>query len=236
MARSLHQNYADSMTYHGYGHGFYEPESTKDVRSGLCGYIDDTGRWQTIIDLTKPADILKDGYTAIGAVDRMATTKRRWGPKSSSSVSRDETSLDATASGAATGFPIDASILWTYSHSSDFGAIVLCPTDVVNEGYRQKAPFRAWALQNAKALLRKYPDVKGNGLFIITSTWSTKDVFTTAWTNPKNRVKIGVKVGATGIAGAGTSKEYYREHSAGSWIEADTKVCYSLRHFNQRMC
>jgi hypothetical protein len=145
-------SYAKSMTNHGYGYGFYDPESTKDVQPGLCNYVDDSGQWQTIVDLSNHGLLSKKGYSTIAAVETMSTTKRRWGPKTSSSVVRKETTLDVKAS--------DASILWTYGHSSDFGAIVLCPGDVVNDGYQQKSPFRKWAKENAKEILKNHLGVK----------------------------------------------------------------------------
>ena len=211
------------MTCHGYGYGFYEPESTKDVRPGLCGYIDDSGRWQTIVDLAHPAAISQKGYSAFSYNDKMQTTRRRWGPKTSSSVIQKETRIDASVSGASASVPVNASILWTYSHSSNFGAILLCPEDITNEGYRQKSPFRSWATSNAKSLFKNCPDVKEHGFFIITSTWHTTEAFTTAWSNPTNQVQIGVKVGAACVGEAGQSFEYYRADAAGSWIEADVK-------------
>jgi hypothetical protein len=229
MVPLLHESYARSMTSHGYGHGFYEPESAEDVRPGLCGYIDDSGRFQTIVDLADKTAVAENGYSAIVTPDRMLTTSRRWGPKESSSVKKRETRFEAGASGAIAGVPADASMLLTYSHSSDFGAVLLCPGDILNEGYRQKSPFRKWASENAKNILECCPDVKQHGLFVVTSTWLTTDVSTTAWRDPSKQINIGVKIGVPGIGKLGPSYEYYRAQSSGSWIDADVSIDTSRR-------
>ncbi|CZR67963.1 uncharacterized protein PAC_17862 [Phialocephala subalpina] len=115
----------------------------------------------------------------------------------SSGVVQAETHIEA---GVAAGFPVDVSLLWSYHHSSDFGAIQICTDQVINESYRQKVPFSRWANnENTKVLLKDCPDIKAHGFFIITSTWSTTDVLTAAWTNPEHHVEIGVKVEVPGM-------------------------------------
>jgi hypothetical protein len=55
----------------------------------------------------------------------------------------------------------------TYSHSSNFGTVMLlCPAEVVNEGYQRKPTFSSWARKNAKALMKDCSDVKEHGFFI----------------------------------------------------------------------
>jgi hypothetical protein len=44
--------YPDFMKIHSKGHGFYHPEKSQDVRPGACGYIDRSGQWQPIVDVT----------------------------------------------------------------------------------------------------------------------------------------------------------------------------------------
>lgn len=230
MPLSLQDSYARSMACHGYGHGFYEPESADDVRPGYCGYIDESGRWQTILDLSKKEEMIQAGFDEPPIAYNMPTTKRRWGPKTSSAVVGKKTHIEAGASALPAGVPLDASVLWTYSHASDFGAVLLCSDDVVNEGIRQKSPYSRWALKNAKAISKAFPDVKAHGFFIVTSTWSTSAVSTTAWSNPSKQIEVGVKLGVAGVGDVGPSFEYYRAHTSGSWIDADVSAYPSPGH------
>jgi hypothetical protein len=96
-----------------YGYGFYEPESAFEVRPALCDYIDESGRWQSIIDLTDSEGLLWGLYSILDPTERMRPRKRYWGPKTASSVNRKETHLETGASGTTTGLPMDASILWS---------------------------------------------------------------------------------------------------------------------------
>ncbi|PVH86406.1 hypothetical protein DL98DRAFT_582971 [Cadophora sp. DSE1049] len=203
MTRTLHDMYARSMQCHGYGHGFYEPESSDEVYPGLCGYIDESGRWQTVLDLADTTKTMEPGFTKLEIGPRMAPSKRRWDPKTSSAVIEKKTHLEAGVSALPTGIPVDASILWTYSHASDFRSI----------------PEMGFG--NAKQILKAYPDVKKSGFFVVTSTWTTSSVSTTAWNNPSNQVEVGARVGVEGIGELGPSFEYFRTESSGSWVDAD---------------
>lgn len=224
MAPTIHQDYANAMGFHGYGHAFYEPESAQVVRPGLCGYIDNSGIWQTIVDTTDAGEVNGKGFSELGSVAKMRASKRYWGPKTSDSINIKLTEVKAGTSGLPAGIPADVSVLWTYSHSADFGAILLCPEEVALAGFSQKSPFREWARENAQLILKNAPDAKEHGIFIITSTYSTTEVFTTAWRNNQNIVEVGAKAVVEGIADVGVKMQYFRSEGAGSWIRADVKV------------
>jgi hypothetical protein len=87
------------MTYHGYGHAFYEPESSQVLRPGFYGYIDNSGCWQTIVGSTNADKVKEKGFSELEQVVKMRTTQRLWGPKISTSVVRKETTLNTGASG-----------------------------------------------------------------------------------------------------------------------------------------
>jgi hypothetical protein len=70
------------------------------VRPGLRGYIDESSRWKTVIDLTDSESILQRHYFTLDPIKRMRPTKRYWGPKAASSVNRKETHLEAGVLGS----------------------------------------------------------------------------------------------------------------------------------------
>jgi hypothetical protein len=103
---------------------------------------------------------------------------------------------------------------------------MLCSDEAVNKGYQRKSSFSSWAKKNSKPLMEKKNslDFKQRGFFIITSTWSTTNVLTGAWTDPEHHIEIRVKVSAIEIKNIRPRFKYHRLGSAGSWIQADTEV------------
>jgi hypothetical protein len=228
MPETIHQTFAKSMIEHGYGHAFYDPQPTDEIQPGFCGWIDDNGIWKTIVNVTNDKDVEEKGYSKLSEnIELMTPRDSHWGIKTSSSVTENEIEISASASAIPAGIPLDITSLWNYSHSSDFGAVLICPQEVTWCGFVDKAPFRAWAKANAELLLRNKKDaLRQHGLFVVTATWSTTEAFTKYWINRTSTVKIGVKVEAPGVGGGGPKVSYHRASSAGSWNEADTKVGY----------
>jgi hypothetical protein len=94
----LHQTYAESMSGHGYGYAFYEPESSNIVVPGVCGYLDENGHWNPIADLTNSVSLKENGFSAVEEVKKTPVTNRSWGPKVSEAVSYVRVDLKAKAS------------------------------------------------------------------------------------------------------------------------------------------
>ena len=130
----------------------------------MCGYLNGLGQWQPIVKDLNHAEVLKlEGFSECSTLDKALPRKHKWGPKISNAVTYTKTGLKAGASAAPAGIPADASVLFDYQSSTDFGAILVCPETVVQEGYYHEEPFRKWAIDNAKAILTAQPDAKTNG-------------------------------------------------------------------------
>lgn len=237
----LAPKYAESMTRHSYGHAFYEPELFEALHPGMCGYLNNLGQWQPIAkDLTDVEALQLQGFTEIGTLDPALPRKHEWGPKISNAVTFSKTSLKAGASAAPAGIPAHASTLYDYTSSTEFGAILVCPEKVHQEGYYHRDPFKKWAQANAEAILKAQPDAKTDGFWVVTTTFSTTDVWTNAWTSKGTHVSLAFKVDVVGAGEIAPAGEFYRADSASGWnhnkAEGEEKlvVFFSGLHFKYR--
>jgi hypothetical protein len=212
--------YAEGMTIHGHGHGFCETEGENILRPGVCGYVDDTGLWQPIVDLTDRKALERHGYTKPRPLIRAAAAEAVWKETTSESVTSTRVQLDAgadaTLAAAAVHFGLEKSI--------QSGAVLLCNTTVFRQGYAHEDPFRRWGKENAKTILKNCPDVKEYGFFLARTTWASEDVWITAWTATQKTVSIGLEVRAEQAGQLSSSVQYHNGHSAGGWVHPVREV------------
>ncbi|KAF2149632.1 hypothetical protein K461DRAFT_214663, partial [Myriangium duriaei CBS 260.36] len=211
----LNKDYARSMTIQDRGYAFLNPESRHDLQHGTCGYIDDNGQWQELLNLTNAASL--GTFKAPVTVTKMRSEDEQCGPLLGSGTEEVDRSTTAGGSGTLAGVPVDASVTLSYKTSSDFGAVLHCPQPITRAGYKHKAPFRDWAKANAAALLLRFPDVRSNGFYVVTKTYSTPEAHTHAWTNPSSNVAIKFKVGSAGVAEVGPALDYSQTSSGSAW-------------------
>jgi hypothetical protein len=100
--KKLHEIYAERMMKrHDYGYPFYEPPSDGEVSPGKCGYLDQHGRWNPVVDLGgSDAGLISLGFTEVGTTLQKAPKDHSiaWGPKYSDSVSGRQFDLKAGVS------------------------------------------------------------------------------------------------------------------------------------------
>lgn len=228
MAPNQHERYTKAMTTWGSGHGLFHPPSdiNDQAKPGVCGYIDDSGIWQAIIDLTDESALNAAGLSKPGFALLKPPSTEIWGPRYTDTVKGDTISGEAAL---AAGIPAEFSTALSYSAQSDFAAVLLCSDPVRLAMYPHKAPFRKWAKDNAKKLLQMCGDVATHGFYVMTSTWSAQDVWINAWTNKDNSVTIGVKGSVPQVGAVGGSVQYHRGGSAGGWHQPETVVSFLPR-------
>ena len=92
----LDQQYANIMQNHPFGIAVYRPLSRLVLKVGACGYFDDFGSWNLIVDLERPDQLLKK---KLSPVDDDELEKApldegiKWGPKISSKVKAKKVEL-----------------------------------------------------------------------------------------------------------------------------------------------
>lgn len=82
----LDQQYANIMQNHPFGIAMYRPLSQLLFKVGACGYFDDFGSWQPIVDLEQPDQLLRKNLSPVDDELEKAPLDEgiRWGPKVSS--------------------------------------------------------------------------------------------------------------------------------------------------------
>jgi len=222
------------MQRHGLGYAFYEPASSLEVKPGASGYIDDSGTWHPLVDIMDNAAVRELGLEQIDAktVIKMRSSSKRWGPKLAETVTYNKEQIKVGASGLPAGIPAEVSLLIHFELQSDFGAVLICASEVTLEGYHHLAPFRDWARKNAEKLLGAFPDILKTGFYIAVTTHSTTDVYINAWTNQSHSVTLGFKAGAIPTGEIAPETEWYRAESASGWnhpicqVDGEKKVVF----------
>ena len=143
----------------------------------------------------------------------------RFGPKLSNKTAETQIDLGAGVGAAAMGLPVDVTGAVKYSTSNEFGAVLVCENDVVSEGFDLRQPFATWLEENAKALLRDYPELKELGLYAVTWTYSSTDIHISAWDGEGNSATVGIKAGFASAGDLGPKTSWVRGQSSSGWSE-----------------
>jgi hypothetical protein len=91
-----------------------------------------------------------------------------------------------------------------------------------------KASFKALGKNqltrgNAEKLLKDYPDIADIGFYIVTTTYSTKEVHINAWTRKEDKVILGFKAGVTPVGEIAPTTQCYRAQCASDGNSPDCK-------------
>ena len=83
----LKKTYAKALQTHGFGHAFYEPPASA-IRVGSAGYLDSSGCWTPMLNVTDSLETMNKGLIAIpaGKVRFAERDTQIWGPKLSKTV------------------------------------------------------------------------------------------------------------------------------------------------------
>ncbi|KAI9737656.1 MAG: hypothetical protein M1818_005660 [Claussenomyces sp. TS43310] len=221
--QKLHELYAEHMAKrHDYGYPLYEPEAEQIIRPGLCGYINQHGLWNPIVDLEDLEDLQAKGLTALMEVLAHAPDKNdiNWGPKCSENVSGRRVGAQIGASALAAGIPVEAAAVYEYKSSSNFGAILMTKEPILRKALYHDYPFRVWVRENTAALLRLRPEIKEHGLWMVKSTYSTPQYSLNVWTAKEKEVVIGFKTKIVQAGEIGPHADWYESSQDSGWISS----------------
>jgi hypothetical protein len=91
---------------------------------------------------------------------------------------------------------------------------------VVRESIYGSTTLRIWSRENTPALLSNWPEIKENGLIIVTNTYLTSRADINAWQNKSKKVAIGFEGSAVDAFEIAPSTSWHRASSDGGWIAA----------------
>ncbi|EAW15296.1 uncharacterized protein ACLA_059630 [Aspergillus clavatus NRRL 1] len=240
--------YQESMLSHPYGYALYEPESSKTLQPGFCGYITELGQWTPLlgadhlpINLGDATSLARNGLTPFTHFQRAPSDSRSWGPKVSGRLKQKKLDLSAGASLLPAGIPADIGALYQYSNRDGFGAILMTQSPVVKDSLYGSTVFRLWCKANSETILRQWPDIKERGLIIVTSVYTTKFAMTNAWTESEKEVTIGFRAGAIEIGEIAPSSSWHTAEGDSGWVASEASqpderkvVFFGGLHFKYR--
>ncbi|KAK1909154.1 hypothetical protein P3342_011232 [Pyrenophora teres f. teres] len=197
--------YAILMSQCTEGTFLYTPASADRFRPGACGYFDDTGLWEDIVDLRDYRQLAQKHYKC--PQDQLVTmlqppTSSTWEPLS---VEREEDKgfkVNAGLSGVAAQTPIDLGFDAERKRTSDAGASLTTLSPVENHRFNSEAEaiLMKWMEDNRKNLVLKHgSQIEQYGVWIITQTWVTEKCEISMWNKTGKSVEAGTEVGATNI-------------------------------------
>ncbi len=125
--------------------------------------------------------------------------------------------LGVGADASAFGLPFDVGGVVSYATAHGFGAVLVCDGDVVSEGFDYRDPFLVWLNQNASLSLSRYPYAKKHGVCVATWTYSTTDVYISAWEGGANSVTVGFIATAAGVGQVNPQTTWHRGHASSGW-------------------
>lgn len=219
-SHALHQVYASYMRNHPYGTAVYRPLPYREFHPGSVGYFDTNGDWNHITDLSSPESLQADQYSPPREALQLATPDNRieWGPKASRNIHARHTALKAGVSPAvATVLPTDVSAHFTYSNATAGGALLLTTPPITRQRYYYETPFKRWVHDNAETLLRRREEITTYGLWIVCSTYATRDCAIHLWDERSREVDVGFDLGLDGVGELGPAGGWKLGSAQGGW-------------------
>ena len=122
------------------------------------------------------------------------------------------------------GIPANIGALYEFQTGEDFGAILMTKSPVVRRSLYGINSFKKWCRANASKLLAEWPEIKGNGLIIVTSTHVTERADINAWQDKSRKVFIGFDGSTTGLLEIGPSGGWHKAASDSGWISSESQT------------
>jgi hypothetical protein len=236
MGKALDLKYAELMRAHPFGTALYLPIPSSQFEPGFVGYFDSTGAWNPIGDLTSSSS-LPSGLSPIDSttLKRAPSQKQIWGPKLGNETRGRaidlSVGLGAIPMLAAAALPFDVSACFKFQSDQNHGAVLLTSGPVVHERYYHKEPLLQWMKQNAKSIVKSHPEVRENGLWIITSTWTAENASVNCWNSKDKVVDVGFSTTALEFGEVAPKGSYLHGGSAEGWISTQSDEVSSYVHF-----
>jgi hypothetical protein len=173
----LHKQYAKCMKSRSEGHALYRNVPATKLKPGTCGYFDNDGDWQVIVQASSPEALQEHGLPALEDVRFFKDDgKDHWrGPVKSDGVTGRRTDLDVHGADGAHHVVVGGKL--EFSSSETLSGVIIAKGVVDHNQSTPETKIRAWGSANAQALvgLSKDQDViKKKGFWIVTKTYTAK--------------------------------------------------------------
>ncbi|KAI8180462.1 hypothetical protein K4K51_002620 [Colletotrichum sp. SAR 10_75] len=226
-SQTIVEVYNDAMRIFGRGHAFYLTVPGSKLRPGMCGYIDNNGLWNNIVDLTDQDALAAKGFTAPTGLEATETDSAVWGHITSSGVNSKHVIVEAGADG---GGGVGAKVKLKISSENQSGAVLVCNTPVVLERLQNAYALKKWAKVNRRRIQKTYPLVSQFGFYVAQGIWSSEDVYISAWVGKQKSFFIEGTVVAGNTASGSVSISYKQETAAGEWFHPISTTVFSTQN------
>ncbi|EWZ36544.1 hypothetical protein FOZG_10538 [Fusarium oxysporum Fo47] len=217
--------YAQGMVDWSFGHACYHRLSSKNVKPGSVGYFDRNGNWKKILSLQ---DVQQTGEPVVQGISKKFT--RLSEPlKVHDDVEMEIGTLTSSQTVSTdAGFKIEVPILAqtpinvgtdnAYRNSNTLGAVLVMKNPVVRFSIDDGDFIDRWFKENQRLLPEIRSAVREHGVWLVTTTYTTKEIALNVRQDKDKVVKLGFSAGIDGIVNLEPSIERgEKRHADGSF-------------------
>lgn len=149
----LHKQYATCMKNRSEGHALYRNVPATKLKPGTCGYFDNDGDWQVIVQASNPEALQEQGLPALDDVRFFKDDgKDHWrGPVKSDGVTGRRVNLDVHGADGTHQVVVGGKLEFTSSET--LSGIIIAKGIVDHNQSTPETKIRAWGSANAQALV-----------------------------------------------------------------------------------
>ncbi|KAF9766838.1 hypothetical protein IL306_000691 [Fusarium sp. DS 682] len=198
--------YAEGMSHHSFGHACYHRTSSKDVEPGSVGYFDHNGNWKKILSLRE----LQPSAKPVGQGISNKFTRLAEELTVNDDVEMDLEPLTSsrtvsTSVGFTLQVPIPVQVPVTlgtdnkYENTNTVGAVLVMKNPVVRSSIDDGTFLERWFNENSGVFPKLRSAVRDQGVWLVTSTYTSEQVALNVWQDKDKVVKLGLSAGIEGI-------------------------------------
>jgi hypothetical protein len=125
--------------------------------------------------------------------------------------------------------PANIGALVKYSTKKDFGAILLTRGSVIRNSVYHKEPYRSWFKTNASKILKKWPDIRDRGLWIVTETYTASECSINAWQDSSKELSVGFDASFVPVGEIAPTSPWHTATGETGWVIKKAKVSLQLQ-------
>jgi len=208
--------YAHALRSQGFGHALYRPVGVSELRCGSVGFLNDKGRWCSLVrnlgDAEYPLAPFTDHLqpkTSIALHHHLICSEN---------IKKIEIDTKASLDASFAGVPAGLEATLGFHSESKGGAILVCDPITSDTLDHDHAPLIDWGKLNAEKIFKRKEVTKERGFFIVTAVHRTERCHMKCWLSRSRRwtSKGGVNTSPAGSANVDTSVTTSR--AATSWV------------------
>ncbi|KAK5208647.1 hypothetical protein LTR47_004175 [Exophiala xenobiotica] len=211
--------FADCFKYQPEGWAFWKKVAKTRLRPGMCGYFDEQGDWQPIVDITDKKAVKDAGYTYIQGISVAPDPgEERWPLRKSENMKRMENVVGANMQTPA--LPAGGGATIGFRREGQHGAIMVTKGNVVHHQATPAHLLYKWLVKNGRAVLNNTPNLK-RGIWLVTKTYTADSRAVALLTGDERTVTLNVNAQALGQGDIQATTEWWSSEKSEAWNVQD---------------